>query len=43
MTLLADLTTLRVGGAAKQLVEPTTEAELISAVREADALRHPCS
>lgn len=41
MTLLAELTTLRVGGAAKRLVEPTTEAELISAVREADAAGTP--
>lgn len=37
MTLLAGLTTLRVGGPARELVEPTTDAELIVAVRDADA------
>ena len=41
MTLLAELTTLRVGGPARELVESTTDAELISAVREADALETP--
>jgi len=34
--LLADHTTLRVGGAAAEFVVATTEAELVSAVREAD-------
>jgi len=37
MTLLAELTTLRVGGPASDLIEPTTDAHLIAAVREADA------
>ena len=34
---LADLTTLRVGGPARSLVQATTEAELIDAVRGADS------
>ena len=37
MTRLADLTTLRVGGEVRSLLEPSTERELIDAVREADA------
>ncbi len=37
MTTLAALTTLRVGGPVRDLVEPSTEAELIDAVRAADA------
>ncbi|NTV39053.1 MAG: UDP-N-acetylmuramate dehydrogenase [Demequinaceae bacterium] len=41
MTLLADLTTLRVGGPARELIEPTTDADLIAAVREADATGTP--
>jgi UDP-N-acetylmuramate dehydrogenase len=36
-TLLADLTTLRVGGPARRVVVAETEAELIASVREADA------
>ncbi|MFL6155513.1 MAG: UDP-N-acetylmuramate dehydrogenase [Marmoricola sp.] len=38
---LASLTTLRVGGPAADLVEATTEAELIAAVSEADAVGTP--
>ena len=38
---LADLTTLRIGGPADKLVEVTTEDELITAVRDADAAREP--
>ena len=38
---LADLTTLRVGGPARRFVETTTEAELIDAVRAADADGEP--
>lgn len=38
---LADLTTLRVGGAPRRYVETTTEAELIDAVRAADADAEP--
>ena len=41
MTRLADLTTLRVGGPARELVEPTTDAEMIGAVRDADAAGIP--
>ena len=37
MTNLADLTTLRVGGPAGSLVEATSEAEFIDAIRTADA------
>lgn len=33
---LADLTTLRLGGPAREVVEATTEAELVDAVRRAD-------
>ena len=39
--LLADLTTLRVGGPAATLVEATTEAEVVAAVRTADATSTP--
>ena len=38
---LADLTTLRVGGAPRRYVETTTEAELLDAVRAADADGEP--
>ncbi|MFC7406969.1 UDP-N-acetylmuramate dehydrogenase [Georgenia alba] len=38
---LAELTTLRVGGPARDLVEATTEAELVDAVRAADASGTP--
>src|SRR5687768_11019501 len=38
---LADLTTLRLGGPAKAVLEPTTEAELIDAVRIADEAADP--
>ncbi|MEV8374414.1 UDP-N-acetylmuramate dehydrogenase [Kribbella sp. NPDC056861] len=38
---LASYTTLRIGGPADQLVEVTTEQELIAAVREADAAVQP--
>ncbi len=41
MTLLAELTTLRVGGPARELIEPTTDAELISAVSDADSAGTP--
>jgi UDP-N-acetylmuramate dehydrogenase len=37
MTRLADLTTLRVGGPARELVEPTTDSDMIAALRDADA------
>ncbi len=36
MTTLADLTTLRVGGPARTIVEPTSDEEMIDAVRTAD-------
>lgn len=36
-TTLGELTTFRVGGPVARLVEATTEAELVAAVREADA------
>jgi UDP-N-acetylmuramate dehydrogenase len=39
--LLADLTTLRVGGPVDAYVEATTEAELVEAVREADDAGRP--
>lgn len=39
--LLADLTTLRVGGPVDDYVEATTEAELVDAVREADDAGRP--
>ncbi|TCO49478.1 UDP-N-acetylmuramate dehydrogenase [Kribbella antiqua] len=38
---LADLTTLRIGGPADKLVEVTTEDDLITAVRDADASGEP--
>jgi UDP-N-acetylmuramate dehydrogenase len=38
---LAGLTTLRIGGPADKLVEVTTEADLIEAVRSADAAERP--
>ena len=38
---LADLTTLRVGGPAGRWVEAASEAELIAAIREADAVGEP--
>ncbi|MEA2457925.1 MAG: UDP-N-acetylmuramate dehydrogenase [Thermoleophilaceae bacterium] len=41
MTLLADLTTLRLGGPARTLVEARTEADAIAAVRAADAAKEP--
>ncbi|AUZ89346.1 UDP-N-acetylenolpyruvoylglucosamine reductase, partial [Arthrobacter agilis] len=36
-TRLADLTTARVGGPARTLVEASTEQEIVEAVRAADA------
>ncbi|WP_084127965.1 UDP-N-acetylmuramate dehydrogenase [Demequina sp. NBRC 110055] len=41
MTTLAELTTLRVGGPIRSLVEARTERDLIDAVREADAAGTP--
>ena len=38
---LADLTTLRLGGPARRLVEVDTEAGLVTAVRDADAAGEP--
>ena len=38
---LADFTTLRIGGPADKLVEVSTEADLITAVRDADATGEP--
>ena len=38
---LAELTTLRLGGPARRLVEATTEAEVVEAVRAADAAGEP--
>ncbi len=38
---LADFTTLRIGGLADKLVEVTTEDDLITAVRDADAAGEP--
>jgi UDP-N-acetylmuramate dehydrogenase len=38
---LADYTTLRVGGAAKRLVEVTSEAELLDVIRTADDVGEP--
>ena len=38
---LAELTTLRIGGPADRLVEVTTEADLITAIRDADAAKEP--
>ncbi|MDR0504908.1 MAG: UDP-N-acetylmuramate dehydrogenase, partial [Bifidobacteriaceae bacterium] len=40
MVCFADLTTLRVGGPIRQLVEPATAPELIAAVRAVDAEHH---
>ena len=40
-TRLADHTTLRVGGPARTWVEATTEADLVAAVRNADAAGEP--
>ncbi len=40
-TLLADLTTLRLGGPAREIVHATTEVELRDAVRRADAAGTP--
>lgn len=37
MTTLADLTTLRVGGPARDIIEPASDDEMIDAVRTADA------
>lgn len=41
MTALRDLTTLRVGGPVAQLIETTTEADFIAAVRSADRAGQP--
>lgn len=41
MTRLADLTTLRVGGPAADVIEAHSEAELIDAVRACDAAGTP--
>ncbi len=41
MTDLAELTTLRLGGPAGQLLEARSEAEALAAVRDADAAREP--
>lgn len=41
MTLLAELTTLRIGGPARELVEPATDTDLIEAIRDADAAGTP--
>jgi len=41
MSRLADLTTLRLGGPARRLVAATTEAEVLDAVRAADAAGEP--
>ena len=40
-TRLADLTTLRVGGPARRLVQADTESALVDAVREADETGTP--
>lgn len=40
-TRFADLTTLRVGGPAREVVEAATEADLVAAVRDADAAGTP--
>lgn len=39
--VLADLTTLRLGGPARRFVEVTTQADLVDAVRSADAAGEP--
>ncbi|MFN3865654.1 MAG: UDP-N-acetylmuramate dehydrogenase [Demequina sp.] len=41
MTTLADLTTLRVGGAVNRLIETGSERDLIDAVRDADVAGEP--
>lgn len=41
MTDLAELTTLRVGGSARRLEAPTSEAELIALVRDCDTAGEP--
>ena len=41
MTLLADLTTLRVGGPAREFVESRSDTELVEAVRSADEAGTP--
>src|SRR3712207_5696631 len=41
MTRLADLTTLRLGGPARRLVEVDSEDDLVGAVREADGAGEP--
>src|SRR3954452_20243516 len=41
MTELAPLTTIRLGGPAKRLIEARSEAEAIETVREADATSEP--
>jgi UDP-N-acetylmuramate dehydrogenase len=41
MTTLADLTTLRLGGAAQRLVEARTDEEAVAAVRDADSRSEP--
>ena len=41
MSRLSDLTTLRLGGPAKQIIEASTETELIDAVQQADAQSEP--
>ncbi|HET6988126.1 MAG TPA: FAD-binding protein, partial [Kribbella sp.] len=38
---LADFTTLRIGGLADKFVEVSTEDDLITAVRDADAAEEP--
>jgi UDP-N-acetylmuramate dehydrogenase len=41
MSRLSDLTTLRLGGPAKRMVEAATQDEVVGAVREADAKEEP--
>jgi UDP-N-acetylmuramate dehydrogenase len=41
MPMLADLTTLRLGGPARRMLEARSEEELVGAVREADASGEP--
>ncbi len=41
MTLLAELTTLRIGGPARELIETGSDAAMIEAVRDADAAGVP--
>ena len=40
--VLADHTTLRVGGPARRMITVETEAELVEAVRDLDAAGEPC-